>query len=78
MAVAFFDAAFGLGFFAGRYAPRTQGIPAAGVGNGVFRFGIFEFGIAGRFIGLVRQLKVIEQACSLLPLSSCSGMIENS
>jgi hypothetical protein len=46
MAAAFFDAAFGLTFFAGRHTPRTRGIPAAGVGNGVFRLGIFEFGIA--------------------------------
>jgi hypothetical protein len=47
MAVAFFDAAFGLAFFVGRHAPRTRGIPAAGTRNGVFRLGIFEFGIAG-------------------------------
>jgi hypothetical protein len=56
MAVAFFDAAFGLAFFVRRHAPRTRGIPAAGVGNDVFRFGIFEFGIAGY---LVRFLTAI-------------------
>jgi hypothetical protein len=39
MAVAFFDAAFGLAFFVGRLAPGPRGIPAAGVQNGVFQFG---------------------------------------
>jgi hypothetical protein len=36
MAVAFFDAAFGLAFLAGRHAPRPRGIPAAGMQNSVF------------------------------------------
>jgi hypothetical protein len=39
MVVAFFDAAFGLAFLVGRHAPRTRGIPAAGMRNGVFQFG---------------------------------------